>query len=248
MYLGDLHMHSTFSDGKHTIPELVDLFGSRGFGVIAITDHLCEDVTPIGIAARYLNQTLTPATFPLYMQILKSEAERAWKQYKMVLLPGFELTKNSVSNHRSAHMLGIGISEFVRADQDPVHLARAVRAQGALAVAAHPVHTRKSEKQTYHLWDRRAELAHELDAWEVASGPYIFEEVYTSGLPMLATSDLHRREQMSSWKTVFECERHPEAILEAIRKQELTFRFYEEETHYDDRIGDLGSGPLPDAV
>ena len=39
-FLGDLHMHSTFSDGKLTIPELVDLFGSRGFGVIAITDHL----------------------------------------------------------------------------------------------------------------------------------------------------------------------------------------------------------------
>ena len=142
----------------------------------------------------------------------------------MVVIPGFELTKNSVSNHRSAHVLGLGVSEFVRADQDPLLLARAIRAQGALAIAAHPVHTRKSEKQTYHLWDRREELASELDAWEVASGPYLFDEVFRSGLPMVASGDLHYREQLSSWKTVFECERHPEAIMDAIRKQELCFK------------------------
>ena len=262
MFLGDLHMHSTFSDGKLTIPELVDLFGSRGFGVIAITDHLCEQDSTIGIAARYLNQTLTTASFPLYTEILRSEAERAWEKYKMVVLPGFELTKNSISNHRSAHILGIGVSEFIRADQDAVLLARAIRAQGALAIAAHPVHTRKSEKQTYHLWDRREELSTELDAWEVASGPYIFEQVFHSGLPMVASGDLHRPEQMTSWKTVFDCERHPEAILEAIRKQELSFKFYEEcprlaresvsaereENDDDHRTIDLGAGHLPDAV
>lgn len=248
MFLADLHMHSTFSDGKLTIPELVDLFGSRGFGAISITDHLCEDATTIGIAARYLNQTLTPATFPLYIEILRSEAERAWKQYKMIVIPGFELTKNSALNHRSAHMLGIGISQWVRADHDPVDLARAIRAQGALAIAAHPVNTRKREKQTYHLWDRREELSKELDAWEVASGPYIFEEVYMSGLPMVASGDLHRPEQLSSWKTLFECERHPEAIMDAIRKQELSFRFYREESHGRTDTDGVGASHLPDAV
>jgi hypothetical protein len=227
-FLADLHMHSTFSDGKHSIPELVDLHGRRGFGAIAITDHLCEDRSIIGKAASYLRQTLTPATFPLYMEILKSEAERAWRQYRMIVIPGFELTKNSVSNHRSAHILAIGCKAFVSANGDATDLARAVRAQGALAVAAHPVSTRKIEKQTYHLWDRRLELAEELDAWEVASGPFLFHEVLHSGLPMIATSDLHARRQLTSWKTVFDCERHPEAILDAVRRQELDFRFYEE--------------------
>lgn len=228
MYLADLHTHSTFSDGKLSIPELVDFYGVRGFGALAITDHLCEEETVIGKAARYLGRTLTPATFPLYIEILRSEAERAWQRYRMVLIPGVELTKNSVLNHRSAHILGLGVTNFISSDQDAVLLARAIRAQGALAVAAHPVHTRKAEKQTYHLWDRREELRHEFDAWEVASGPHLFDEVLRSDLPKIATSDLHRVEQINAWKTVFECERHPEAIFEAIRRQELSFKFYME--------------------
>ena len=245
MMLADLHIHSTFSDGKLTIPELVDFYGSRNFGAIAITDHLCEESTVIGKAARYLGRTLTPATFPLYMEILKSEGERAWDRYRMLLIPGFELTKNSVSNHRSAHILGLGISKYVPSDGDVVDLARAIRSQGGLAVAAHPVHTQKNEKQTYHLWDRRVELANELDAWEVASGPYLFDEVLRTKLPKLATSDLHRPHQINAWKTVFECELHPEALLDAIRLQNLSFRFYSEVEPDGVRnwvnVGDLGS-------
>jgi hypothetical protein len=228
MFLADLHMHSTFSDGKLTIPELVDLYGSREFGCIAITDHLCEDSSFLGKAATCLKKTLTPSTFPLYMAILKSEAERAWRQYRMVVIPGIELTKNSVSNHRSAHILGLGVTHHISANQDAIILARALRAQGALAIAAHPVSTRKMEKQTYHLWDRREELAQELDAWEVASGPYLFDEVIGTRLPKIATSDLHSPFQISSWKTVFECERKAEAILDAIREQRVAFRFWDD--------------------
>jgi predicted metal-dependent phosphoesterase TrpH len=232
-FLGDFHIHSDFSDGKLTIPKLVDLYGRRGFGAIAITDHLCESDTMIGKAAVAIGHALTPATFPLYLAILKSEAERAWDQYRMVVIPGFELSKNSVSNRRSAHIVGLNIVDFLPADPDAVDLCKAIRAQGGLAIAAHPVSTRKMEKQTFHLWDRREELAHAFDAWEVASGPYIFDEVAATKLPKLASSDLHQPRQMSSWKTVFACERHPEAVLDAIRRQDVTFQYYQE-----------GAGPL----
>jgi hypothetical protein len=228
MFLADFHLHSTFSDGKLTIPELVDLFGKQGFGCIAITDHLCEEQTVIGKAARYIGHTLTRASFPMYMEILRSEAQRAKEQYGMIVIPGYELTKNSIANDRSAHMLGIGVTDYVAADGDAFDLAKALKAQGALTVAAHPVATRKLEKQTYHLWSRRLELSAVFDAWEVASGPYLFHEVLKSGLPLIASSDLHVRAQMKSWKTVLDCERHPEAIMEAIRRQELSFRFYDE--------------------
>lgn len=227
MFLCDFHIHSTFSDGKLSVPELIDLYGKRGFGAIAITDHLCESNSLIGKAARYIGHTLTPATFPLYMGILASEAARAWEQYAMVVIPGFELSKNTVSNARSAHIVGLGITDFLPADADAVELARAIQRQGGVAVAAHPVSTRKIEKQTYYLWDRREELADVFDAWEVASGPYLFDEVLKAPLPKIANSDLHAPKQLQSWKTVLDCERHPEAVLDAIRKQKLGFRFYD---------------------
>lgn len=224
--LADFHIHSTFSDGKHSIPEIVDYYGQRDFDAIAVTDHLCENSTFLGKAAHYLDRTLTESTLPLYLEILRSEAQRAWREYRMIVIPGFEITQNTVDNHRSAHILALGVDQYVSADGDVADIARKLRETGALVVAAHPVSTRKTEKQTYHLWNRREELAPLFDAWEVASGPHLFRDVFESGLPMLANSDLHRFSQMSSWKTVVESERHPLAVLEAIRKQRLSFYFY----------------------
>ncbi|RYZ99226.1 MAG: hypothetical protein EOP11_19740 [Proteobacteria bacterium] len=221
-------MHTNLSDGKIPMRELIDMHGRRGFGAIAITDHLCEPTTILGKASRYLSLSLTEAQFPLYMAKIAEEAERAWDLYEMLVLPGFELTKNSLSNHRSAHVLAVGITSYVDPTMDVADIARAIRAQGGLAIAAHPVSTRKFEKQTFHLWDRRDELKSSFDAWEVASGPHLFEEVRASGLPMIANSDLHLPKHMSSWKTVLDCERHPEAVMDAIRRQELSFKFYQD--------------------
>jgi hypothetical protein len=219
MFIGDLHIHSTFSDGKLTIPEIVDLYGSRGFGAIAITDHLCETNTFLGKASAYMNRTLTPAVFPLYLGILRTEATRAWDKYRMVLIPGIELTKNSVINHSSARILGLGVSEYLPAEADPRELARAIRAQGGVAVASH----------TQHLWSRRDELAGEFDAWEISAGTKLFRDVLATPLPKLAASGMHHPKHVHSWKTVFFGERSPEAVLEAIRCQQLCFAYFDRE-------------------
>lgn len=230
MYLSDFHIHSNFSDGKMSIPALVDYFGQRNFGAIAITDHFCEQKTVIGKASSYLGVTLTSATFPIYQEILKSEAERAWEQYEMVLIPGVEITKNSISNHRSAHFLVLGNLNGVDPNKDISEMSDVARSNGALIIAAHPVSTQKIEKQTYHLWDRREELANKVDAWEVASGPYLFDCVKSSGLPMVANSDFHSPKNMTSWKTLLGCEKRIDSILESIKRQKLDFHFYREET------------------
>lgn len=226
MFLADLHMHTNQSDGKLSLSELVDFYGARGFGAIAVTDHLCEVTSFLGKAARYLGCSLTEESFATHMERIAEEGERAWRKYRMLVIPGFEITKNTLSNHRSAHVLALGVSRFIDPSLGIPELCQAIRAEGGLAVAAHPVSTRKWEKQTYHLWDRRHELANEFDAWEVASGPHLFPEVLHSGLPMLANSDFHVPAHMSSWKTVFSGERSLGAVLDAIRKQDLRFHFY----------------------
>jgi hypothetical protein len=228
MNLSDFHIHSNFSDGKHSIPEIVDFYGKRGFSSIAITDHVCEDTTFLGKAAAYLERTLTPANFPFYLEILKSEKKRAWKQYEMVLIPGVEITKNSFSNHRSAHILALGIKEWINPNLAIDEILSEIRRQEAVSVAAHPVSNHKIEKQTLHLWDERKLYAPLFDAWEVGSGVNFYDEVARSGLPMIASTDLHRFSQISGWKSIVRSELKAEFILEAIRKQDVRFQYYEE--------------------
>lgn len=231
MMLADLHVHSTFSDGKMTIPELVDFYGSRGFGCIAITDHICERKSFLGFAAGALKYSLKEEDFQGYLQQIASEGQRAWRCYRMHVIPGFELSKNSWSHHRSAHILGIGVKNWLSAELPIRTLTRELRAQGALSVAAHPVFTGNLEPQTFHLWENREELADEFDAWEVASGRHFFHQVYTSGLRMLASSDLHHAKQIHSWKTLLKLPKGEASladIFSSIREQRLEFGFWNE--------------------
>ena len=228
MLLCDFHAHSKFSDGQLSLPELVDFYGTRGFDAIAVTDHVCDQSSFLGSAAHFLNRTITLDSFYLYREALEEQAERAWSKYRMILLPGFELTKNSLSNHRSAHILGIGIHDYVDPNQDALALIKAIQDQGGLAIAAHPVDTGMKEPQTYHLWNRREELRPHFDAWEVASGRHYFTQVEKEKLPMIASSDLHAPHQIQGWKTLVDSEKHPSAILEAVKKQKVEFHFYKE--------------------
>lgn len=107
MMLADLHIHSTFSDGKLSIAEIVDYYGERGFKIIAITDHVCEEKTFLGVASNYLKKTLTRQTFQEYLKTIEVEGKRAFEKYKMLVIPGVELTKNYISFSRSSHILAL---------------------------------------------------------------------------------------------------------------------------------------------
>ncbi len=227
MFLCDLHMHSLNSDGKLSIAELVDLYGQQGFGAIAITDHLCEVKTFLGQSARYLKKTIGEKTFLRYLAEIQIQADRALKKYNMLVIPGVEFTKNSFSHSDSAHIVALGINKYIDPDLSVDEIIDHVHGQGGLAIAAHPVSTRKVEHQTFHLWFNRDRLSKKMDAWEVASGSHLFDEVFQSGLPMVANSDLHQPSQMSSWKTVLEGERTWKNVSSSIKNQNLNFTYYE---------------------
>lgn len=53
---GDLHMHSTWSDGAHTIEEMVDACRARGYKYVAITDHSQYLKVANGLTAERLRQ------------------------------------------------------------------------------------------------------------------------------------------------------------------------------------------------
>lgn len=219
----DLHIHSQFSDGRLKVSEIVDLYGGQGFDAIAITDHLCERQNLIGRVSHGLNITLSEESFPIYMKTLKREAVRAWKQYKMLLIPGYEITKNSFINHRSAHILVLGIADYIAPELSVDLILKKAKALGGLTVAAHPFHTGSVEFQTFHLWDRREELKCLVDAWEVNCRDSINEKILESGLPLIASSDFHHMGHFSSWKTKVHSENTQSNIFESIRDQNIDF-------------------------
>lgn len=225
MILGDFHIHSTYSDGALSIAELVDLYGKKGFGSIAITDHLCDNQSLLGKAAHALDRTLHKGNFANYLNELKIQSLRAKNEYNMTVIAGVEITKNSFIHANSAHILGLGIDKWIEPNQSIEHICRDIKSQNGISIAAHPVSTKKFEPQTYHLWNHRQKYCDLFDAWEVASGPHIFEQVANTHLPMIANSDFHTPHHFSSWKTQVKSGNSKKDILAAIKKQDLKFKY-----------------------
>ena len=63
MLLADFHIHSTWSDGRLPIPEIVDAFGRTGHDVIAITDHVVNEDSLLGKIAHSCRLSITKDNF-----------------------------------------------------------------------------------------------------------------------------------------------------------------------------------------
>jgi processive 1,2-diacylglycerol beta-glucosyltransferase len=219
--LCDFHTHTNYSDGKLTVTELVDFYGSHGFDCICITDHLADPRRLLSRVARLSGLTLSPAQVPEYFEVIAREAERAWRRYRMLVMAGIEFNKDGFRARSSTHLLGIDLREPIPADLDLLETITRIHGQGALAVASHP-HVMQSEwgKNTLYLWENQETFAPLLDAWEIANRDNIFSPVGLKRLPFIANSDFHKPKHIYSWKTLLDCPKDPEAIKDCIRRNE----------------------------
>lgn len=48
-----------------------------------------------------------------YLSIIKAEAKRAWEKYNMILMPGVEVTLNSWSREKGAHVVFLGVDRYI---------------------------------------------------------------------------------------------------------------------------------------
>lgn len=218
MLLADLHIHSTWSDGKLSIPEVVDLFGRTRHDVIAITDHVVNRDNLIGKFTHGIGYSLTAETFPAYRAEIEREARRAWDQYRMIVLPGCELTQNRVRRNNSAHVLAIGIDEFISAEGTVEEMLNRARKSGALVVACHPNEQSEWFANTFYLWNRRAKVEGLIDLWELACRWDLFPQVGRERLPYVGNSDFHRPEHLWAWKTLVPCEKRVNEVLAVLRR------------------------------
>ena len=213
----DLHLHTTFSDGKIPLPKLVDLCGQAGLDAIAITDHLCTTEHLLGMSAKFLNITLTEKNWPAYAREIEKQKNRAWRQYKMIVYGGIEYTRNTFSHRRNAHMLAIDVKDFISPTQFEEQWLTQARAQGALTVAAHPLKLRDASSQTYYLLENAKKFSPLIDVWEVANARTLWRQMLKTPFSLIASSDLHLASKWPSWRTQISCEKDPEAIKEYLR-------------------------------
>jgi predicted metal-dependent phosphoesterase TrpH len=224
--LCDFHVHTTWSDGRLSVREVVDLYGQTGrFDVIAITDHILMKNDLLGRAARMISLGLrdfcvTERRFDAYVAEIAAEAKRARKLYDLLVIPGAEITQNHIRSKKNSHIVGLNLTEYISADQPAEDILQEIRRQGALSVACHPHHrtTRRFEIGTCYLWDHRKRLAQLVDVWEAANRDDLFSVTSLKHYPYVANSDFHKPKHLYSWKTLLKCEKNWEAIAHTLRQ------------------------------
>lgn len=217
MILADFHVHTTWSDGRLPMRDVVDLFGRSGHDVIAITDHVVGDGF-FGRAAHRFELTLDERNFDRYLDEIAREGERAMAEYGMLVLAGVELTHNGFSRSRSAHALALGVDHFVSADGSIDEMLRRAKAESELVVACHPHEQSDWFANTYYLWEHRSEVSCWIDLWEVACRWDVFPPVSRAKFNFIGNSDFHDVPHLYAWKTLLGCEKTPEAVFATLRE------------------------------
>jgi hypothetical protein len=212
-------VHTDYSDGALPLPEVVDLFGRSGHDVIAITDHIVNRDNGLGRIAHVIRHSLNPESWKRYFDQIGREAERAWKTYGMLVLPGAEMTRNTINRDTSVHILALGLNEYLSADGAPIEILKEIRARGAVSVACHPHEMSEFYANTFYLWNRRKLLASLVDLWEVGCRWDLFPVVSREKLPHIANSDFLRPDHLYAWKTLLKTEKTVEAVLDTLRRK-----------------------------
>jgi len=222
--LCELHAHSTWSDGALGIRQLVDLYGRRGFDVLAITDHATRDVREVHAA-----------NYDAYLSAVEDEAERAWHLYRLLVVPGLELTFDDPDPLASAHAVAVGLRSYVDVAAGVETMLRAARAHGAALVAAHPYTAEEAEtsqRRTARFASDRETLVPLVHRFELFNRDTLFGWVAEAGLPSVGNGDFHRVEHLIGWKTMLPCAKEEAAVVDYLRSARPAYLVRLDERRY----------------
>jgi predicted metal-dependent phosphoesterase TrpH len=219
--LCELHAHTTWSDGDLSIRELVDLYGTNGFDVLCITDH-------VGRSGEWRDprwRITGPASFSEYLRELEHEAGRARVEYGLLVMPGLELTYDDHDPLLAAHAVAVGLRNFVGVDGGLELALSGARAGGAALIAAHPFTpaAAPNSRGTARWAAAGLALADLVDRYELINRRDVFPWVAQAGLRGVASGDFHRLEHLTTWKTLLPCMRTERAIVDYLRSDLPTY-------------------------
>jgi predicted metal-dependent phosphoesterase TrpH len=207
--LAELHAHTTWSDGELSLPALVDLYGANGFDVLCVTDHT--------LRAEVGRPCVGVHNWREYLDAVDDEAERARREYGLLVVPGLELTDDHPDPLRAAHGVAAGLGTFVSIELGLNAAVRDARRAGAAIIAAHPHSPGENRRGTCRWWAERERPAVRPDRYELFNQRDVFSWVAEQGVPVVASGDFHRLEHLNTWKTLLPCEQDESAVVDFLR-------------------------------
>ena len=206
--LCELHAHTTWSDGDLSLRELCDLYGRRGFDVLAVTDHAPRE-----------EREVHAANYDAYLADVRGEALRARELYDLLVIPGLELTYDDADPLHAGHAVAIGLRSYVDVSAGLEPALMAARAQGAALVAAHPYSPEGLVTATRPTaaFGARPELHELVDRFELFNRQTLFGWVAAAALPAVATGDFHRLQHLAGWKTLLPCPKNEPSVISYLR-------------------------------
>lgn len=217
MLLCDFHIHTKYSDGSVELRKAIDLYGQAGFDVISITDHVVNGDSAIGKLAQRFRFSVTMDNFDEYMQAVRTEADRAWQKYGMLVINGVEISKNYISREKSAHIIILDIKEFIPACWSIEKIILEAKRQEGVIIACHPHHMSDMSRETLFLWKNREKYQKYIDAWEIANRDDVFNVISLKKYNYIANSDFHKPRHLYSWKTLLDCEKEVGSVKQCIK-------------------------------
>ncbi len=202
---GNLHTHSTRSDGRLSPEEVCAFYRNAGYDFLALTDHFME---------RY--------GYPI-------TDTRSFRTPEFTTIPGAELHTGYAEFGQLWHILAVGLphdfAPNLPDETGPAIAARALRA-GAFVAAAHPA--------WYGITEEDIRSLGEIHAIEVINGTsidhndkpdswYVYDLVSRRGgrYSACATDDAHfipdRHDTLCGWVHVKSESLDPEALVEALK-------------------------------
>ena len=214
--LCELHAHTTWSDGTLSLRELVDLYGEAGFDVLCVTDHVLRSDDPWHLPETCVHE----GNFGDYLAAVEAEASRALALHDLLVVPGLEITHNHADPDLAAHAVAVGLRKHVSPDAGLIGSLLAAREAGAAVIAAHPhgldgdpVAARVT-RRFWREWDVLAPLVHRA---ELFNGADVYGWVAASGVPAVASGDVHAAGHIRSWKTLLPCGKDEKEVVAYLR-------------------------------
>lgn len=214
-YRGNLHTHSTGSDGALEPKEVCRRYQAEGYDFIALTDHF------VGL----FDYPITDTT--------------AFRNENFTTILGAELHTGSMDNGHLWHLLGVGLpTDFtppnaphfkpVKGSESAASIAQRARDAGAYVTIVHPHWSGLTEADA-----RSITAAHAVEIYnhgcvvdnDRGEGFLTLEHLLNEGshLNMIATDDahFHTPDFFGGWVMVKATENEPEALLASLKAGEF---------------------------